>query len=115
MNLIGLTSSRSDERTNAYTERILSDEGKVFSSWVRSLNLTRIVVCLHLSSIQQQDKGQKLTLGHLSLFAFSTACLVARNCKGALTNARVRAVSVACAALRSAVVGVKYDSGSSLT
>lgn len=47
MNLIDLTSSRRDDRTNAYTERILSVEGNIFSSCVRSENLTRIVVCVY--------------------------------------------------------------------
>ena len=42
---MGFTSSRRDDRTNAYTERILSVEGNIFSSCVRSENLTRIVVC----------------------------------------------------------------------
>jgi hypothetical protein len=44
MNLIGFTSSLSDDLTKAYTERILSVEVKIFSSCVRSVNLIRIVV-----------------------------------------------------------------------
>lgn len=44
MNLIGLTSSLSELRTNAYMALILSVEGKTFSSWVRSVNRIRIVV-----------------------------------------------------------------------
>lgn len=44
-NLTGFTSSRSELRTKAYTVRILSVERNVFSSWLRSLNLMRIVVC----------------------------------------------------------------------
>jgi hypothetical protein len=44
MNLMGLTSSRRESRTNAYTERILSLDGNVFSSWVRSGKRTLIVV-----------------------------------------------------------------------
>ena len=43
-NLIGLTSSRKASRTNPYTERILSPDGNVFSSCVRSGKRTRIVV-----------------------------------------------------------------------
>lgn len=44
MNLIDLTSSRSESRTNAYTERILLLDENVFSSCVRSGKRTRIVV-----------------------------------------------------------------------
>ena len=44
MNLIGLTSSRRQSRTNAYTARILLFDGNVFSICVRSRNRTRIVV-----------------------------------------------------------------------
>lgn len=44
-NLMGLTSSLSDPRTKAYTDLILSVDGKVFSSRVLSANLTLIVVC----------------------------------------------------------------------
>ena len=43
-NLMGLTSSRKASRTNAYTERILSLDGNVFSSCVRSGKRTLIVV-----------------------------------------------------------------------
>ena len=43
-NLIGLTSSRKASRTNPYTERILSLDGNVFSSCVRSGKRTLIVV-----------------------------------------------------------------------
>ena len=43
--MIGFTSSRSEFRTKAYTDLILSVDGNVFSSWLRSLNLTRMVVC----------------------------------------------------------------------
>lgn len=51
MNLMGFASSRSDDLTKAYTERILSVEGKVFSSCVRSVNLMRMVVFGHLSRL----------------------------------------------------------------
>ena len=49
MNLIGLTSSRKQSRTNAYTARILLLDGNAFSSCVRSRKRTRIVVCKNLS------------------------------------------------------------------
>lgn len=41
---MGFTSSRSEARTKAYTDRILSVDGNDFSSCVRSVNLIRIVV-----------------------------------------------------------------------
>ena len=44
MNLIGLTSSRSESRTNAYMARILLLDGNTFSSCVRSEKHTLIVV-----------------------------------------------------------------------
>lgn len=45
MNLTGLTSSRSESRTNAYMARILLLDGNTFSSCVRSGKHTLIVVC----------------------------------------------------------------------
>jgi len=89
-NLMDFTSSRNVDRTNAYTALILLVEGKVFSSCVRSVNFTRMVV-----------------LGHLSRRAFSFASRAARGCNGAFTRACVRAARLACAAKRSAAVGVK--------
>ena len=44
MNLTGLTSSRSESRTNAYMARILLLDGNTFSSCVRSGKHTLIVV-----------------------------------------------------------------------
>ena len=52
------------------------------------------------------------TSGQRSCLAFDSASRTARSCSGALINAWVRADSVACAALRSVGVGVKYSSGS---
>ena len=45
INLIGLTSSRRQLRTNAYTVLILFVDGNDFSSCVRSVNLMRMLVC----------------------------------------------------------------------
>ena len=44
MNLIALTSSRRDSRTNAYMARILLLDGNTFSSCVKSAKRTLIVV-----------------------------------------------------------------------
>lgn len=44
MNLTGLTSSRSESRTNAYMVRILLLDGNTFSSCVRSGKHTLIAV-----------------------------------------------------------------------
>ncbi len=45
INLIGLTSSRRQLRTNAYTVLILFVDGNDFSNCVRSVNLMRMLVC----------------------------------------------------------------------
>jgi hypothetical protein len=68
MNLMGLTSSRSDDRTKAYTERILSVEGNVFSSCVRSVNLTRMVVYTKLWVFMTQTLNGKGDV-HLAIYS----------------------------------------------
>ena len=59
MNLMGLTSSRRESRTNAYTERILSLDGNVFSSCVRSGKRTLIVVYSHRIATQRKRKRKR--------------------------------------------------------
>lgn len=49
MNLMALTSSRRQLRTNAYTALILFVDGKDFSSCVRSVNLMRMLVYITMS------------------------------------------------------------------
>jgi hypothetical protein len=60
--LIGLTSSRSESRTNAYTERILPLDGNVFSSCVQSGKRTLIVVYPHPIHEEIKNKNKKPSL-----------------------------------------------------
>ena len=111
-NLIGFTSSLKAFRTKAYTARILLLDGNVFSSCVRSLNLMRIVAW-KMSYKVVADLGRKHTAGYLASLAFCSTSRIACVFNGAFTNACVRAVNESCAAFKSAVVGVKNDSGNS--
>lgn len=68
MNLIGLTSSRNESRTNAYMARILLLDGNTFSSCVRSEKRILIVVyasqpSTHVSFGMSPPQKKKQRLG----------------------------------------------------
>ena len=109
MNFMGLTSSRKESRTNAYTVRILLLDGKVFSSCVRSRNRTRIVVYIKLirEYVLFTRNGRDITFGQRSRFVFVCCSRCVRVSSGALFSDVARACSCACRSLRSAIVGVK--------
>lgn len=112
MNLIGLTSSCRQSRTNAYTARILLFDGNVFSSCVRSRNRTRIVVYTYKRTYVNmcyviRGKVYGITFGQRSRFAFVCCSRSALVSSGALFNVVVRACSSFCRSLMSASVGVK--------
>ena len=115
---MGFTSSLSEPRTKAYTERILSVEGKVFSSILLSENLILMVVWDPESAFgptAREERGSRdeilwdgeRTWGQRACRFLLSASRMAAVRRGAFWSASRRAVSMACWARTSAAVASK--------